>query len=178
MKFNFGKKQAVTIVAAVMLFVLYSLIFSFSDQDAERSGSLSYMISEKCVEIFNALSGKQWTAVFRQELAAYFENPIRKFAHLTEYAVMGVLFYTMWRPWKSRDKKLYTLVIFWVFFSAAGDEIHQLFVPGRYGGFADVILDTCGGSFGVFLCVCAEKLYNRYQKARVEKRLHNKKNPT
>lgn len=165
-------------MAAVMLLLLYSIIFSFSDQDAEQSGSLSYLISEKCVEFINTISGKNWTVLFQQELAAYFENPIRKFAHFAEYALMGVLVYTMWRPWKNRDKKLYALVIIWVFLSAAGDEIHQLFVPGRYGGLADVILDTCGGTFGVFLCVCTEKIYNHHQKVRVAKRLNKMKNPT
>lgn len=155
-------------MAAVMLLLLYLIIFSFSDQDAEQSGSLSYLISEKCVEFMNTISGKNWTVLFQQELAAYFENPIRKFAHFAEYALMGVLVYTMWRPWKNRDKKLYALVIIWVFLSAAGDEIHQLFVPGRYGGFADVLLDTCGGAFGVFFCVLVEKVFAR-------KRLKNNK---
>ncbi len=154
---NFYKKMAVTIVAAVILLMLYSLIFSFSDQSAEQSGSLSHMISEKCVAFLNALSGKGWTAVFQQELAAYFENPIRKLAHFAEYALMGTLVYTLWRPWMDRGRKLYVLVIVWVLLSAAGDEFHQLFVPGRYGCLPDVLLDTCGGIFGVLFCVCAEK---------------------
>ena len=28
----------------------------------------------------------------------------------------------------------------WVFVSAGADEFHQLFIPGRYGCFADVVL--------------------------------------
>lgn len=144
-------------MAAVMLLLLYSLIFSFSAQDAEQSGSLSHLISEKCVEIFNSLSGKRWTETFMRELTLYFENPIRKLAHFAEYACMGILVYTMWRPWKNRDRKLYGFVVLWVFLSAAGDEFHQLFVPGRYGSFADVLLDTCGGAFGMWMCVLLEK---------------------
>lgn len=160
------KKQAVTIVAAVVLLLLYSLIFSFSDQDAEQSGSLSYMISEKCVAFLNTLSGKNWTTVFQQELALYFEHPIRKLAHFAEYAFMALLVYTMWRPWIARGKKLYVLVMVWVFISAAGDEIHQLFVPGRYGSLADVLLDTSGGAFGVLFCVILEKRFTRKHRKR------------
>ncbi len=163
-KFSLNKKMAVTFVAAVVLLFLYFLIFSFSDQDARQSGSLSYLISEKCVEFFNNLSGKHWTELFQRELAAYFENPIRKLAHFAEYACMGILVYTMWRPWMKRGRRLYALVVLWVFVSAAGDEIHQLFVPGRYGCFPDVLLDTCGGGFGVLLSVWAEKFINQSEK--------------
>lgn len=153
------KKRAVTIVAAILLLLLYLIIFGFSGQDGQESGSLSHMISEKCVEIINAISGQHWTEVFQQELAVYFEHPIRKLAHFSEYACMGVLVYLMWRPWLTKGRKLYGLVIIWVFLSAAGDEFHQLFVPGRYGSFADVCLDTCGGAFGVALCAAAERIY-------------------
>lgn len=152
-------------MAAVMLLLLYVVIFSFSAQDAEQSGGLSHRISEKCVEIINSISGKNWTAVFKQELINYFEHPIRKFAHFAEYACMGILVYTMWRPWLEKGRKLYALVIIWVFFSAAGDEFHQLFVPGRYGSFADVLLDTCGGVCGVLVCVCADKIIRRNKKS-------------
>lgn len=165
-------------MAAVMLFLLYSVIFSFSDQDAEQSGSLSYLISEKCVEFINVLSGKQWTLMFQQKMTAYFENPIRKLAHFAEYAFMGVLVYNVWRPWRNRDRKLYILVVVWVFLSAAGDEFHQLFVPGRHGCFADVLLDTCGGVFGVLCCVLVEKLFKRYCNAKARRDRIRKKNPT
>ena len=155
------RKMAVSIVAAMLLLCLYGIIFSFSEQDAATSGSLSHMISEKCVELVNTLTGGKWTESFMAGLADYFEHPIRKLAHFAEYACMGILVYTMWRPWKKRNKWLYLLVTVWVFVSAAGDEIHQLFVPGRYGCFADVLLDTIGGMFGILCCVLAEKLILR-----------------
>lgn len=159
-KMNKKRNMAVSIVAAILLFLLYVLIFSFSEQDGETSGSLSYLISQKCVELFDALAGRNWTEVFKESLATYFENPIRKLAHFAEYAVMGTLVYTMWRPWKARSFRLYLLVVIWVFASAAGDEIHQLYVPGRYGSAADVLLDTCGGIFGMICCIFCEKMKN------------------
>lgn len=152
------KKRVVTMVAALFLFLLYVVIFGFSAQDSEQSGGLSHMISEKCVEFVNALTGKKWSEIFIEEMALYFEHPIRKLAHFAEYACMGVLVYIMWRPWKSRGRGLYLLVLMWVFVSAAGDEVHQLFVPGRYGCVTDVLLDTSGGGFGVLLCVLGEKM--------------------
>ena len=140
-------------MAAILLVLLYRLIFVFSGQDGEESGSLSAMISEKCAELLNAISGKHWTQNVLDSMAAYFEHPIRKLAHFSEYACMGVLLYGVWRPWKERGRKLYLLIVCWVFVSAGADEFHQLFIPGRYGCFADVVLDTCGGAFGLFVCV-------------------------
>ena len=145
-------------MAAVFLVLLYGIIFTFSAQDADESGSLSRYIAEKCVELFNSMSGKHWSQAVLDGWAAYWEHPIRKLAHFSEYACMGVLVYLLFRPWKKRDKSLYLIVILWVFLSAAADEFHQLFVPGRYGSLADVLLDTCGGAFGVGMCVCLEKM--------------------
>lgn len=140
-------------MAAVLLLALYLLIFGFSAQDGEQSGSLSRLISEKCVELMNAFSGGSWSRAFMQKLAAYFEHPIRKLAHFSEYACMGILVYVIESQWLRRGKGLYLLVVLWVLVSAAADEFHQYFVPGRYASFADVCLDTCGGAFGMLLCL-------------------------
>lgn len=167
--------MAVSIVAAILLLFLYVIIFSFSEQDADTSGGLSHMISEKCVELMNSLAGGRWTDSFMAGLADYFEHPIRKLAHFAEYACMGVLVYVMWCPWKKSSKWLLLLGTMWVFVSASGDEIHQLFVPGRYGSFADVLLDTCGGCFGMTCCIILEKLILKSKEKRKEKK---KTNPT
>lgn len=162
-------KWLITVVSAVLLGLLYLLIFAFSGQDGEQSGNLSHMISEKCVEFMDAISGSHWTEMFQEELAAYFEHPIRKMAHFSEYTCMGILVYGVWRPWKKRDRKLYLLVVLWVFLSAAADEFHQLFVPERYGCFADVCLDTCGGIFGLLLCVLVEKICRHFKNKKKRK---------
>lgn len=121
------------------------------------------MISEKCVELLNDLSGGDWTDAFLAEMADYFEHPIRKLAHFGEYACMGILVYTLLRQWMSRGKSLYFITVLWVFLSAAGDEFHQLFVPGRYGSFADVCLDTCGGAFGMAIIIWIEKCHGYFK---------------
>ena len=48
-------------------------------------------------------------------------------------------------------KKKYLIATLWVFLSAAVDEWHQSFVPGRYASIKDVLLDTCGGICGIVL---------------------------
>lgn len=156
-----GKKIVVTVSAAVLLLALYVVIFGFSAQDAEQSGSLSRRISEGCIEFLNSLSGGHWSAAFVDDLSEYFEHPIRKLAHFSEYMCMGILVYLVWRPWLERKRRMYCLVVLWVFLSGTFDEIHQLFVPGRWCSLADVLLDTCGGAFGLLLCIAAEKGFSR-----------------
>lgn len=164
------KKLVVTVSAAVLLLALYIIIFGFSAQDGEQSGSLSQMISEKCVELINNLSGRRWSRGFMENLAEYFEHPIRKLAHFSEYACMGILVYMLWSQWLKRGGGLYLLTVVWVFFSAAADEFHQLFVPGRYGCFADVCLDTCGGAFGLLFCVAAGKCKRHFQRVKARRK--------
>lgn len=163
------KKIGITVLAAVLLLVLYVLIFGFSAQDGEQSGSLSQMISEKCVELLNNLAGKNWTEGFMRELAEYFEHPLRKLAHFSEYACMGILLYLLWSQWIRKGRRLYLLIVLWVFCSAGLDEFHQLFVPGRWGSFWDVLLDTCGGTFGMLLCIAAGRLAAGLRRRRAER---------
>ncbi len=171
------KKIVVSSIATIFLVLLYVLIFTFSEQDGETSGGLSQMISERCVEIFNALAGKNWSELMMHSMAEYFENPIRKLAHFCEYAVMGVLLFLIWYPWLGLYgrvagqkgscgllqglPRLVKLIVPWIFVSAAFDEIHQLFIPGRNGNFLDVLLDTAGGCFGLLCCIVIVKLIER-----------------
>lgn len=153
------KKILITVSATVMLLILYLFIFGFSAQDAEQSGFISRMLTEKCVEFFNSLTGGYWSRDFMEGLTVYFEHPVRKLAHFAEYACMGVLLYVIWRQWLSKGKRLYLLILSWVFVSAALDELHQWFVPGRYASIADVLLDTCGGAAGMLLMILGGRVY-------------------
>ena len=158
----------ISIIAGCLLLLLYSTIFSFSAQDGEQSSSLSMYVAEKGVELVNAITDSNWTENHMLEIAGNFEKPIRKLAHFTEYAIMGILVYTLLRPWMERGKKLYLITVCWVFLSAAIDELHQFFVPGRYSNLLDVLLDTCGGCFGMICLLVAEKWWKKRRQKKVE----------
>ena len=82
------RRWVVSGIAAALLAALYGIIFRFSAQDGEQSGSLSQEISARCVDILNSLSGGDWSEARMSGLAAAFEHPIRKLAHFSEYACM------------------------------------------------------------------------------------------
>jgi VanZ family protein len=78
----------------------------------------------------------------------------RKGAHLTEYAVLALLFWRASRqpvkndprPWNWREARL---VLLGVALYAASDEFHQLFVASRDAAVHDVLIDTAGGATGL-----------------------------
>lgn len=89
----------------------------------------------------------------------------RKGAHLTVYAVLGLL---LWRarrqpikndprPWNWREAG-FALAIVLVY--AASDEFHQMFVPTRTAHVTDVLIDTAGGAAGLL----AMWWYGRWRK--------------
>lgn len=156
-----NKKVLFTIVYIVLLVLLYGAIFSLSAQDGETSGSLSMKVSGKCTEILEDLSGEEWDSQKETEMAEGLEKPLRKMAHFTEYAYMGVLVYLLWAQWLSKRKSLYVISAAWVFVSAVLDEFHQSFVPGRFAGFSDVCIDMFGGIVGVVFVLFVQKALHR-----------------
>lgn len=163
-----------TFAASVLLAGLYCMIFRLSAQDADASGGLSQSLSMKVMEAVNFLLGGRFDGEALADMAAAVEHPIRKLAHFSEYGYMGVLVYIILAQWMKRGRGLYLATALWVFFSAACDEIHQYFVPGRYASVADVALDTCGGVCGMLLCVFSTALYQSYRRRRAAGRRKSK----
>jgi VanZ family protein len=65
------------------------------------------------------------------------DYPLRKAAHVGEYAVLAVLARRGWKPLPA-----------WLFcvFYAITDEVHQYFVPGRSARVLDVCLDSAAAA--------------------------------
>lgn len=151
-----------TAVLALLLGLLYFVIFGFSAQDAEESGSLSRRVSGRLVELYNSVSGQDMSREELGRMTEAIERPLRKLAHFSEYACMGVLVYGLLCQWTVRGRRRCLLTGAWVFLSAAGDELHQYFVPGRFASPLDVLLDTCGGVCGMLFCILAAGVWRRW----------------
>ena len=91
---------------------------------------------------------------------------VRKCAHLTEYALLAVLFWRALRrpekngpqPWSWSHARL---AVLFVMLYAGTDELHQQFVPSREGCVSDVLIDTFGGSLGIFFLRVADHRHRR-----------------
>lgn len=83
-------------------------------------------------------------------------NPLmRKVAHFTEFAALGVC--TVWMILGLRiSEKLWTkasAALGYCVMVAALDETLQLFVEGRHGSMGDVMLDSSGAIVGIMLVI-------------------------
>ena len=72
--------------------------------------------------------------------------PVRKCAHITEYAVFYLTVLYGMGQWEQKRKPWLIKSFAVTFFYACTDEFHQLFVLGRAGRLTDVLIDCIGVS--------------------------------
>ena len=144
-------------------FLLF-LIFGFSAQDGESSGSLSFQISLFLVKLaspFLPTAGSESVLLARAELIHYF---VRKAAHMTEYFLLALSLQLPLSAWLSAQLKpnfrILTGLTATILFAAL-DEFHQTFVPGRSGNFTDVCIDSTGAVIASFCLVIFYSFYKR-----------------
>ncbi len=134
------------IIFTILSILWMGIIFGFSGRESVESSkdSRSFVTSTivKIYKVFNNDASEEEI----HNIVESFNGPVRKLAHFTEYFILGVLiFYTF----KSYDIKNIYLMILFCFLYAYSDEIHQLFVLGRYCSFFDVIIDSLGSSSAI-----------------------------
>ena len=118
-----------------------AVIFGFSMQPADVSNDISMSF---LTEVF----AKLVPGILENEAVADFIHLlVRKGAHFTEYAILGVLSAIAVKEYVVKYKVL--LNLFFCFAIACMDETLQRFVPGREGRFFDVMIDTCGAILGI-----------------------------
>lgn len=134
------KKVAIWIPVILMAIV----IFGFSKQDGAESSGLSRKAAACIVDFADYTGIISVDDINRGKYIEQIQYPIRKLAHMSEYAVFGVLIFIALSVDGICLKYRYRFTVFLTFIFACSDEIHQLFVPGRNGDFTDVIIDICG----------------------------------
>ena len=134
-------------LAWIPALVIMTAIFWFSAQPADVSTEMSDSVTRallwtaEAVGLTDRLSPEQV-----HDLCGLLATPVRKTAHITEFAVLHltVLFALFqWElPWKKWLKAALAVTVAY----ACTDELHQLFVPGRAGMVTDVLIDSTGAS--------------------------------
>lgn len=135
------------------LLILF-LIFGFSAQDGATSGSLSLRLCGTVLRSANRLLSLGLTELELWARADSIHFGVRKAAHMTEYFFLTFgIFFPLW-IWfltgtakRSRKRTFYKILLLTFFLSvvcASLDELHQVFVPGRSGSPADVLIDSVG----------------------------------
>lgn len=168
-KIHFIIKLSSVLPAALLL----SVIFGFSAQTGEESGSLSLEISLFLAKLFSPF----FPAMQQDgELLAHAEtihSLVRKLAHVTEYFLLTLsLFLPLHVFLKNKYSFLFRLiatVTLSVLFAAL-DEFHQTLVAGRHGCISDVGID----SLGILLAALLLSLCHQFHKTKKLTQFPNK----
>lgn len=141
----------------LLTFLWMVVIFSFSANPAEESTQISRsvgrMIGEICISEF-----QEWPKERQDAFAERIDYPVRKCAHASEYAILGMLLVLSVSCYKRKNNVAYAFVIGTIY--AAGDEFHQLFVEGRSCQLTDVMIDSMGVVTGILLIYIVLKIKN------------------
>jgi len=87
-----------------------------------------------------------------------------KFTHILTYGILGIVIArsveasSLGEVTSLWQRALLSPILFALVMSTAIgaiDEIHQSFVPGRFGSFEDVVADSIGGLFGAWIFLLA-----------------------
>lgn len=155
-----SKQSQIKKISLWCLILLWmGIIFFFSAQNSNDSSHLSSSFLENVILVFLPEQTAADTDLLQQ-----LSFLIRKCAHMTEYAILAILLLMQirlygWLTAQASRRKLSAWTFTFllqallttgiVILYAASDEFHQLFVSGRSGQATDVLIDTCGGLFGI-----------------------------
>lgn len=168
------KKNTWFSIYVILTILWIGVIFAFSLQDGEESGALSGGIVAWFIEAFHV------DALMEPET---FHFLVRKAAHFTEYAILGVLMSLTWyngacasiapagcdrrhasangTSTRRRFLLLGTAALLCCVLVASCDETIQLFVGGRAGQVADVLLDSTGAAAGIAVMAALSRIRKR-----------------
>ena len=158
------KQTLIKFLSLLPTVLLLLLIFGFSAQDGESSGSLSFQISLFLVKLASPLlpaAMSEELLLERAELIHYF---VRKAAHMTEYFLLALSLQLPLTAWFSQHlKPNFRIIIGFVstVLFAALDEFHQSFVPGRSGNLTDVCIDSTGALIASLSLLLFYTLYKK-----------------
>ena len=141
------KKYLNLVIFAVLTVAILSFIFGMSLQSREESGNTSSGIVAAIKPILDPNNR------IPEET---FHHAVRKTAHFTEFAALGICLLGLTRSiGKLKGERYFVLPVFCVLLSAVTDEFIQYF-SGRGSMVTDVVLDFCGGLSGIavaaFVC--------------------------
>lgn len=159
---NKMKKNIERIILLILLLGTFSIIFGFSSQDGEKSGSISKKITEEIVKRIPQIQEKEQDE--RELITQRTEKVIRKLAHFSIYTVVGILLMALISTYqiKERNKTIISIIIGIIY--ACSDEIHQSFVPKRSPMITDVMIDTMGVMLGILIILLGKTIIKKFQK--------------
>ncbi len=143
-----------SVITGILVILWMVVIFHFSNQPGVTSGELSSGVCDGLIAKVNQAFSLDWSSQMQQKIAQMIEFPVRKIAHMSEYALLALLLLMHLRAGKKSKgtRKNDVLAFLFTVVYAATDEFHQFFIPGRSAQVRDVLIDALGAILGLLLC--------------------------
>lgn len=153
------KINIIRCILFLMLIQTFFVIFGFSSQNAKESSGVSGKITEavlKNIEYVQKLEKNEKENIYHRV-----ESVIRKIAHFSIYTVVGILLIAICSTYKIKEIKGIVISFILGGIYATSDEIHQSFIPGRSAQITDVMIDSLGVLFGIFIFLLIIKIFQK-----------------
>lgn len=157
-------KQLMKIFIWIPVLVTGILITGFSAQNGNESSGWSRRAAQVIIDGFEQVhfistdSEKE-----RDILIEKIQYPIRKLAHITEYAIFTLFTYIALFTDGINKSISKISALFLAFLLAVSDELHQWFVPGRNGCIKDVFIDTLGALIILSIITLIQTVSKKYK---------------
>lgn len=149
---------AAKIICWVLTAACMAAIFYFSSRTADESEQQSGFFAQLITKLFG--------------IGGFSDFIIRKLAHFTEFAGLGLLFAIALKVQTGKAKTPAAIICSSIY--AATDEIHQIFVPGRACRVLDWGIDTGGAALGALAVLLIITLSAKNKAAKSKKQSNNK----
>ncbi len=154
------KKRLSTFFLIILTVLWLSVIYGFSGESSDASDSTSGAVTEAILDVtvkdFSDLSESD-----QKDMVDKYNHPVRKLAHFSEYALLGVLISLIYICCNFRSTRLLVFSAATCVLLAASDEIHQIFVPGRACRFTDILIDSSGSVLGILIVIAIVSLLKK-----------------
>ena len=151
--------QVKRIIFLILSIAVAIIIFKFSSQDGEKSGSTSRGFVREIVDVLP--STRKLDEEKKDKIVEDSQPFVRKLAHFSIYTLLGICLFNFFNTYGWSTKRTIILTIITGAIYAASDEIHQLFSDGRTPLITDVFIDTFGALCGSGIVVGIGKILNK-----------------
>lgn len=146
---------------ALWLCVIWWFSSHTGNQSSNLSGGMTAWLLAHIVphwETFSEAVQNEWLLIGRMV--------IRKGAHMTEFAVLAMLFFNAWCNGKRPLRRAALLTAPCCLLVAIADEVHQAFVPARGPSIGDIFIDFAGALLSLLFVLLVTHLVRRRRRSK------------
>lgn len=150
------KKIMIRTILIITIILTSSMIFGFSNQNAEQSSSISAKITKVITKNIKSIQEKEIDE--KERIEQRIHSIIRKIAHYVIYIFLGIqiMFFISTYNINELDQISISLISGMIY--SITDELHQAFIPGRAAQITDIMLDSLGVLTGIFMSLFLMKI--------------------